>query len=223
MGARPLLGGFSAEETGVCYRRIGMQSLRPSPDVCRALRAFGMGASLLFLSAAAWAATLQHSAEHVTDKSPAHVWKVLTAYSETCDKGCKYSRPNLVKVVKVSHQATATRWYTWSHVGSTLKDAKYFTEVTLVRKSEGHFTTVNRQLDRGDKALIEVLEQKTGLKHSPIFEGGSTKTVTSRRGEKTVVSQIVTLETGVAFGLWAGKIREEMEKNVSATFRNIEK
>lgn len=200
-----------------------MQRPVPTPRARRASRALWTGASVLLLSATVFAATFQHSAEHVTDKSPEHVWKVLTAYDETCDKGCKYSRPSLVKVVKLSHQATPTRWYTWSHVGSTLKDAKYFTEVALVRKSEGHFTTVNRQLDGSDKALIESLESKTGLKHSPLFDGGSTKTSTSRRANRTVVSQVVTLETGAVVGLWAGRIREEMAKNVSATFRNIEK
>lgn len=217
------MGGFSVEETGLCYRRVGMQKSVPPHTARRTLRALWTGASVLLLSATAWAATFQHAAEHVTDKSPEHVWKVLTAYDKTCEKGCKYSRPSLVKVVKVSHQATPTRWYTWSHVASTLKDAKYFTEVTLARKAEGHFTTVNRQLDGSDKALIEALESKTGLKHSPIFDGGSTKTTTTKRANRTVVTQVVTLETGAVVGLWAGKIREEMAKNVSATFRNIEK
>jgi hypothetical protein len=128
-----------------------------------------------------------------------------------------------VKVQKLQFYATSTRWYTWSHVGNTFKDAKYFTEVTLQRKPDGHFTTVNRQLDANDKALVETLESKTGLKHSPIFDGGSTKTITSSSGDNTVVSQVVTLEVGALIGLWAGKIQEEMEKNISATFRNIEK
>lgn len=180
-------------------------------------------AGALLVAASAAAATFQHVAEHVTQKSPSHVWKVLSAYDETCDKGCKYSRPSLVKVVKISHGATPTRWYTWSNISSPVKDAKYFTEVTLSRQSGGHFSTVNRQLDASDKALIEVLERKTGLKHAPVFDGGSTKTVTLSRGEQTVVKQIVTVETGAVIGLWARKIREEMEKNVSATFRNIEK
>lgn len=187
------------------------------------MRAAGVGVVLLLSSAVALAATFRHTAEHVTSKTPEHVWKVLTAYDETCDSGCKYARPNLVRVRKLSHNATSTRWYTWSHSASTLKDAKFFTEVTVKRASDGHFTTENRQLDGSDKALIEVLEGKTGLKHSPLFDGGSTKTVTRNRGDKTVVSQVVTLETGAVVGLWAGKIREEMEKSVSSTFRNIEK
>jgi hypothetical protein len=195
----------------------------PTSSERRASRVLLWGAAVLFSAASAWAATFQHVAEHVTQKSPTHVWKVLTAYDETCASGCKYSRPSLVKVVKLSHEASATRWYTWSHVSSAVKDAKYFTEVTLAQKSNGHFTTENRQLDGSDKALIERLEGKTGLKHAPIFDGGSTKTVTESRGEQTVVKQIVTLETGAVIGLWAGKIREEMAKNVSATFQNIEK
>lgn len=195
----------------------------PSSVSRRAGRVVGVGVGLLLASAIAWAATFQHSAQLVTQKSPEHVWKVLTAYDETCDSGCKYSRPNLVQVKKLNHDATATRWYTWSHAASTLKDAKYFTEVVLKRQSDGHFTTINRQLDGDDKALIEVLENKTGLKHSPLFDGGATKTVTKSRGAKTVVSQVVTLETGAIVGLWAGRIRDEMEKSVSATFRNIEK
>lgn len=200
-----------------------MQWTSPTSSQRRASRALLWGAAALFSAANAWAATFQHVAEHVTRKSPAHVWKVLTAYDETCDSGCKYSRPSLVKVVKVSHKASATRWYTWSHVSNAVKDAKYFTEVTLEPKADGHFTTINRQLDGSDKALIEVLEAKTGLKHAPVFEGGSTKTITQSRGEQTVVKQIVTLEAGAVIGLWAAKIREEMVKNVSATFQNIEK
>lgn len=200
-----------------------MQPLRPPTVTRRKVRAFLSGVSVALMTLSAWAATFQHAAQHVTRKPPSHVWKVLTAYDETCESGCKYSRPSLVRVVKLNYQASATRWYTWSHVSSTIKDAKYFTEVTVSHKSGGHFTTVNRQLDGGDKALVEILENKTGFKHSPIFDAGSTKTVTSSRGDQTVVEQVVTLETGAVVGLWAGKIREEMQKNVAATFENIEK
>lgn len=189
----------------------------------RLVRAAVVGASALLLSGVAWAATFQHSAEHRTERSPEHVLDVLTAYEQTCDSGCKYYRPNLVRVIKLSYRATQARWYTWSHASSALKDAKYFTEVTLKKDSDGHFSTENRQLDKDDKALIEVLEKKTGLRHIPVFDGGSTKTTTRTLGAKTVVSQVVTLHTGAVIGLWGGKIRDEMEKSVAATFQNIEK
>ncbi len=199
------------------------RDFRPKYQRRRLRRAAGAGAAALLLSVVAWAATFQHSAQLKTEKSPEHVLHVLTAYDDTCDSGCRYSRPSLIRVAKLTYKATPTRWYTWSHVGSAIKDAKYFTEVTVEKRADGHFTTENRQLDKDDKALIEVLEKKTGLKHAPVFDGGSTKTTTHALSDKTVVSQVVTVHTGAVVGLWAGKIREEMEKNVAATFRNIEK
>lgn len=169
----------------------------------------------------AWANTFQYTATHTTSKSPVEVWRIMTAYADTCDKGCKYYRPSLVKVQKLAFESTPTRWYTWTHVSSSVKDAKFFSEVTIDKRADGHFKTVNRQLDSGDKQIVATLESKTGLKHSPVFDSGSTTTHTRAEGKNTFITQTVTVHTGAVVGLWSNRIRDEMRKNVAATFANI--
>jgi hypothetical protein len=180
-----------------------------------------MGAATLLVAFGAWAASFSHVAKHTTSKSPQEAWRIMTSYSQTCERGCKYYRPNLVKVKKLGYKATSTSWYTWTHVASALKDGKYFTKVTIKRLPDGNFVSDNRQIDRSQKALIEKLEKASGLKHSPIFDGGGTKTVTKIVGGKTVLTQTLSVHTGAFVGLWEGRIREGLRKAAAATFKNI--
>lgn len=146
----------------------------------------------------------------------------MTDYANTCDKGCKYSRPNLVAVKKLNYKSTSNRWYTWSHISNTLKDVKFFTEVSLQRGADGQFVANNRQLDESDASLIKALEAKTGLSHSPAFDAGNTRTTTSKTKDgKTKVAQVVTLRASGMVAMWPGKIREGIRESVATTFKNI--
>lgn len=179
---------------------------------------------LLSVPAVALAAKVYaYKAEHVTVKSPEHVLAVITAYSDTCDKGCKYKGDNVQKFMKVSYKATETRWYTWTHVSNFVNTTKYFSEVTLTKK-DGGFTYVTRQLEEKDKAIVDELSQKTGEKHDPFFETGVTKfTVTTIDGGKTKVIQDMSLTASGPVTMFPGKIKSGLESGAKNTFANIEK
>jgi hypothetical protein len=107
-------------------------------------------------------------------------------------------------------------------VSSTLKEVKYFTHVSITRHADGNITANNRQVGENEKQLIKQLEEQTGLKHSPAFDSGNTKTVTKSRADgKTEMTQIVTLTASGVIAMWAGKIREGMRDNVGWTFENV--
>jgi hypothetical protein len=201
-------------------------TLRRTPDLPvvrrRTLRA-RLGASIFLVAAAALGADLHYEASHTTAKSPEQVWSVLSAYDQTCDKGCKYSRPNLLVTKKLAFQQTATKYYTWSHLTHTIKDTKYFSEVTFEKKAQGHFVTSNRQLDSRDTELIKKLEDKTGLKHVPSFDSGNTRTVTVAVGDKTKVTQTVDIVVSGVLDLWVGTVRKNIALSVKTTFDNIER
>jgi hypothetical protein len=185
----------------------------------------GVSLALAVLLCAGWAlaASVRYEASHTTAKSPGAVWAVISAYAQTCDSGCKYKRPNLVVVKKIGYGASSSKYYTWSHVKHPLKDVKYFTEVKIDKKASGHFVSVNRQLDEGDEELVDKLEEKTGLPHAPGFDGGGTTTVTEAVGDKTKITQVVTVHAGGIAGLWEGRIRKNIQESVEATFANIER
>jgi hypothetical protein len=177
---------------------------------------------MLLIATIAQAGDFRYQASHVTSKSPEQVWEVMTDYARTCSKGCRYKRPDLVVVKKLNFRAKADSWYTWSHVSSTLKEVKYFTHVSITRHADGNITANNRQVGENEKQLIKQLEEQTGLKHSPAFDSGNTKTVTKSRADgKTEMTQIVTLTASGVIAMWAGKIREGMRDNVGWTFENV--
>lgn len=179
--------------------------------------------SLVLLSAWAFAGDLRYQASHVTSRSPDQIWGVLTDYKNICST-CKYKRDDLVEVRKIPYQATDKKFYTWSHVTSTVKDVKYFTEVTVTRKSDGNFIFDNRQLDNSDSALIKILEEKTGLKHSPAFDRGNTHSVTEILPDgKTKLTQTVTLTVSGMLAMWEGRVLSSMKKSVEVTFRLLGK
>jgi len=199
--------------------RIRTHSMKSRTKVAGAL--FFM---IMLSAAVALAGHLKYSATHITSKSPEAVWKVITAYKDICDKGCKYGRPDLVVVKRLSYKSTPTSWYTWSQIDSTLKDVRYFTHVTIERTNDGHIIGNNRQLDKSNAALIEKLEKSTGLKHRPAFDSGNTRTSTSTAANgKTKISVLVTLQASGILAMWEGRIRKKMAENVNRTFSNIDK
>lgn len=182
--------------------------------------------SLVFLTAGTAAAgdAYRHSDSIIVAKSPEEIWKISTAYSETCEKGCKYYRKDVVAIRKLSYKASSTRWYTWTHMSPTLKDVKYFTEVSLEKKAGGHFVANSRQLDDSDKELLKTLEEKTGLDHSAAFDKVNSRLSTESAGEgKTKVEQLVTLTASGMVAMWPGKIRDGMKGSVDQTLKNFQK
>lgn len=180
--------------------------------------------ALLLVPAVALAAkAYAHRAEHLTQKSPEHVLAVITAYKDTCDKGCKYEGDNVQEFVKVTHKATPARWYTWTHVSNFVNTTKYFCEVTL-SKNDGGFVYVTRQLEEKDKAVIDELVRVTGQKHDPFFDTGVTRFEVSKLTDgKTKVVQDMKLTATGPVTMFPGKIQAGMENGAKTTFANIEK
>jgi carbon monoxide dehydrogenase subunit G len=178
---------------------------------------------LLFLTAVdAWAGTHKISGSFVTKKAPEQVWKVLSAYNETCAKGCRYRRDDLVLTKKLGYRATDKTWYTWTHLSTTLREVKYFTKVTFEKRADGTFRVINQQLDKSDEKVIAELEKQTGLKHSPAFDSGVTVTTTEKLSDgQTKVSQTITLSASGILAMWGGKIEREARENMQTTFKNI--
>jgi hypothetical protein len=174
---------------------------------------------------AVWAASeFSSSAEHVTKKSPEHVLEVLTGYGKTCDKGCKYYGPDLVEFIALPQKKTATSWYTWSHVSTTMKTVKFFSFVQLAKKDDGSFVMTTRQLEDKDKAVIDELSKASKKEHSPAFDSGTTKfTVTKLADGQTKVIQAMTMSASGMLAMFGGKIRDGMKNGAAVTFQNIEK
>ncbi len=185
------------------------------------LWAASLALAFLLVSALAWAGVHKHTGTHLTKKSPEDVWKVLSAYSEICGKGCRYERPNLVQVKKLSIHASSSSWYTWSHVENTLRDVKYFSKVTIRWNKGGGFSTDTLQLNESHRKLIDELEAKTGLKHRPAFDTANTTTTAQPQGSSTLVKQHVVLTSSGLLDLWPAKVMEGIREHMAATFRNI--
>lgn len=54
----------------------------------------------------------RYAASHITGKSKEHVLSVITAYSQTCDEGCKYYGPHVKEYVKIDYKKTESSWFT---------------------------------------------------------------------------------------------------------------
>jgi hypothetical protein len=194
----------------------------------RALVVFLLSGALLFHGHAASAAdTVRHTAKHTTKRSADHVFKVLTAYGQICDSGCKYYGPDVVEFIKLSHRSTSNSFYTWTWV-SSVKDVKYFSHVAI-QKQDGKFTLVTRMLNESDKDLIKELSEKAGREHNPTFASGTTKfTVVEQRDAQgkllsTSVTQAMTIVVSGFLSMFKGKIKDGMLDGAKATFANIEK
>jgi len=178
-------------------------------------------AAVSLLCSNAWADTHYVTGTHQTRKSPEDVWDILAAYSKTCARGCKYERPNLVRVEKLDYLATEGSWYTWSLVANPLRDVTYFSRVTVRWDDEGGFTSDTLQLDESHQTLIAQLSKKTGRPHRPAFDTANTTTTVFLEGRKTSVHQTVKLTTSGVLDLWPGKVDNGIREYMSATFRNI--
>ncbi len=194
--------------------------MRTSLSISR-LWAWACGLALLLIVGVALAGTHRLTGTHLTRKSPAQVWTILTAYSDYCEKGCRYERPNLVRVKKLSQHETDTSWYTWSHVDNILRDVTYFSKVTVKWDREGGFSTDTLQLDASHQKLIDELEEKTGLKHRPAFDTANTTTTVAKNGGKTFVRQDVVLTASGVLDMWPAKIEQGIRDHMDATFKNI--
>lgn len=161
-----------------------------------------------------------HEGSHATSKSPTEVVAILTAYDQTCESGCRYARPNLKEIRRLSYRSTTSRWYTWSEIKNTIRNVKFFTEVTL--ESSGAARTLkSRQLDDGDGPLIAALEEHTGLPHSPAFDRALTVTALEPHGDVTRVTQSVFLSSSGMLSMWSGKIIASVKESMEAVFSNI--
>lgn len=187
----------------------------------RRLRTWGLAAAFGFCTSLALADTHRLSGTHVTHKSPAKIWGILTAYSEICAKGCRYERPHLVRVKKLSYQANETSWYTWSHVENPIRDVTYFSKITINRLENGDFTTHTLQLDGSHQELIETLKKKSGLEHRPAFDTANTTTIVKSNGDRTEVTQKVVLTSSGILDLWPARVLAGIQEHMDATFRNI--
>lgn len=201
------------------------QNSKPSRRSSGARRhAWLAGVATLLVAGAAWAGSYSYSASHTTKKTPEHVLSVLTAYGNYCNEGCKYYGPDVKEFVQVSYKKTATAWYTWTYVSTTMKDVKYFNRVTLTKKDDGSFVFVTRQLDEKDAAVVKELTEKTGKEHSPAFDTGKTVfTVTPAEEGKTKVVQSMSMTASGMLDMFGGKIKDGMKAGAEATFKNIEK
>ncbi len=202
-----------------------MSVCRERPKISRAsFRGFLAFLLLTAVSAVALAATYSYSATHVTEKSPEHVFRVLTAYDQICDEGCKYEGPGVVKFLKVLEYQSDKSWYTWTHVKSGLKHTKYFNHVRVLSRSDSGFKMVTRQLEERDKAMITKLEKRTGLAHNPVFDTGKTTfTVKKLKNGKTSVTQSMRLTGTGMVTMFRKKIEAGLREGAQATFANIEK
>jgi len=182
------------------------------------------GLGVLLLAGTAWAGSYAHVATHVTAKSPEHVLAVLTSYGQVCNEGCKYYGPDVKEFIQVSHKKTATSWYTWTFVSTTMRDVKYFNKVTQIVKSDGTILLVTRQLDESDKALVDELVKATGKPHGPAFDTGKTVFVIRKQDDgKTKVVQDMAMTASGMLDMFGDKIKDGMKVGAAATFKNIEK
>lgn len=183
-----------------------------------------LAASLSLVAGSAWAGDYAYVATHVTKKSPEHVLQVLTAYGKYCDRGCQYYGPDVKEFIQLDYQKTATSWYTWTWVSTSIKDVKYFNHVRLIRKKDGTIIMVTRQLDSQDAVLVEQLKKKTGKEHNPAFDTGQTTfVIQSTKDQQVKVVQDMKMSASGMLDLFGGKIRDGMKAGAAATFKNIEK
>ncbi|HSC87480.1 MAG TPA: hypothetical protein VLC09_09435 [Polyangiaceae bacterium] len=201
------------------------RSAAPSSST-RAFARIRLGALLAFVlltASVAWAGNYAYVAHHVTKKSPEHVISVLTSYGNVCNQGCKYYGPDVKEFIQISHKKTATSWYTWTWVSTTLRDVKYFNKVTQTTKPDGTILMVTRLLDESDKALVDELVKATGKPHGPAFDSGKTVFVIRKQDDGTTkVTQDMSMTASGMIDMFGDKIREGMKAGAAATFKNIE-
>jgi hypothetical protein len=184
-----------------------------------------LAASVLLTAGLALAASVfSYTGQHVTARSREHVLSVITAYKQVCDKGCQYYGPDMVEFVQLPQKRSASSWYTWSHIKTTMKTVKYYSKVDLDRKENGDFVMVTRQLTTSDQATIDELKAATGRDHSPAFDAGTTRfTVTGLPDGRTKVIQAMSMTASGMVAMFGSKIEQGMKDGAAITFKNIEK
>ncbi len=177
---------------------------------------------LLFAGLAAAATTLRHRASHLTRKSPEEVLRVLTAYEQHCNSGCKYWGPRIVQWVTVPYYRSRDDYYTWTYM-SGRRDAEYFGHVHITRRGDGSIQLKTRMLDDRDEDLVDFLEEHTGRDHDPGFDEGEVTIDIQPLGDgNTRVTEQISLTASGFLSMYVGTIRAGIEECVRASFRNID-
>jgi hypothetical protein len=171
-----------------------------------------------------WAATtISYSATHVANKEPEQVLAVVTAYSQLCDRGCKYYGPAVVQSMTVPFRRTRDDYYTWTYM-SAKKDVRYFNHVHITRRANGSILVNTRQLNDDDDDLVDELEERTGREHDPAFDDGEANVeIVALPDGHSRVTQSVRLTASGFLALVSGKIRAGVEATTRALFYNIDK
>jgi hypothetical protein len=180
----------------------------------------------LLASGDVWAQeTVNHRAAHLCGKRADEVLKVLTAYADVCDSGCKYTSPSLIRMFVVNYNKSPTDYYTWSD-HDDVKDSQFFSHVTIQRPKSGRITMVTSVLDPSSPH-VAALKKASGKEHAPLSDAGVTRFEieerydTSGKFVQTEVQQIQKITVSGIFEMFTGKIREGMARAAAATFRNI--
>jgi hypothetical protein len=147
-----------------------------------------------------------------------HVLSVL-ASNDICDEGCKYYGPHIAREVKLTHYATPTSFYKWTHV-SGIKTVKFFKHFQIER---GKVTKVTVRIltEEQDRALIAELRAKTGWEHAPLFEASRGDYTITPRGAEVEIDIRTTTRIGGIMRVLAGTVKKETEKSLDALFENF--
>lgn len=195
----------------------GRIETRPSAFGRRGLLALLMASSALALPASA-STEIRVDKKGFVKTTAAHVLEVL-ASSDICDKGCKYQGPNIAREVKLSHRATETSYYKWTHV-SGIKSVKFFKHYQVTPGEVTKITIRVLTLEK-DKALISELKAKTGWEHAPLFESSQGDYTVTPQGGGVEIDVRTTTRIGGILSVLAGTVRKETEKSLDALFLNF--
>ena len=179
-----------------------------------------------FAGAAIAQSTVTYAGKHQTSRSPEDVLRILTAYSDTCDEGCTYYGPNVVKARRFTEDAGANHWYMWTHVSTSIKDVHYFNRIDYKATADG-FVLKSTQLAEEDPIAIK-LAKKYSLDNNPAMDKGLTVfTVKTVNKDGKAVGSSVVQDMSLTFSgmveMFKGKVLDGMKEGAAATFKNLGK
>lgn len=168
--------------------------------------------------AASAASDITATKQATLNTSTAHVLEVLGS-SDVCEKGCKYYGPQTVRELKVDVRATPNSYYKWTHI-SGIKTVKFFKHIQVV---PGATIKVNvRALSKeADARLLEELEAKTKLEHSPAFDASTATFTITPRGDQVEVKVVAMTRLSGVMSMFAGAARKSMKESLDAMFGNF--
>lgn len=190
---------------------------RPAVPGRRSLLGFFVG-SIAFALPASASTEIRVDKKGIVKTTAEHVLDVLSA-SDVCDKACKYYGPNIAREVKLTHRATETSFYKWTHV-SGIKSVKFFKHYQ-VTKGPTMKIAIRILTEEHDKALISELKAKTGLEHAPLFESSRGDYTITPRGDAVEIDIRTRTRVGGLLSVLSGTIRRETERSLDALFENF--